>query len=242
MSNPFSKPRPPRSILAASLVAATMALAYGSTAAVAADMPMKAPAAPPYQWTGCYGGFNVGAGASGTNFTDTNDPADGNGSADGVGFLGGGQAGCNLQIGTIVSGLEGDFDYFRSNPNFLNNTIIPPGVQQSLTTNYLATVRPRFGIAADRNLAYLTGGVAFANASYTDNNMNAPGVASASRTLTGWTAGAGWEFAVTPMWTFRLEYLFAAFPRMSAVNAAVPFTGTADLTVQVLRAGVNYKF
>jgi len=205
-------------------------------------MPMKAPPEPVYSWTGCYAGANLGAGTSGSNFTDTNDPTDGNGSANAVGFAGGGQAGCNLQIRTMVFGLEGDFDYFRSNPNFFNNTNGLPGVQQSLTTNYLATVRPRVGIAADRNFAYITGGVAFANASYTDNNLTAPGVASVSRTLTGWAVGAGWEHAFSPMWTLRVEYLFASFPAMSAVNTTVPFTATADLTVQVLRAGVNFKF
>ena len=84
--------------------------------------------------------------------------------ADGV--LGGGQSGCNWQTGTVRAGLEGDFDYFRSNPQFNNNTnTLANGnafaIGQSLTTNYLATVRPRIGIAADRNLAYITGGAAF---------------------------------------------------------------------------------
>jgi hypothetical protein len=34
-------------------------------------------------------------------------------------------------------------------------------VTRSLTTNFLATVRPRLGVAADRNLFYITGGAAF---------------------------------------------------------------------------------
>ncbi len=71
---------------------------------------------------------------------------------------GGAQAGCNFQSGTLVYGLEGDFDYFHTNPQFNNNTnTLANGnafaISQSLTTNFLATVRPRIGIAADRNLA-----------------------------------------------------------------------------------------
>ena len=73
-------------------------------------------------------------------------------------MLGGGQLGCNWQTGTLVLGLEGDFEFVRSKPNYNNNTnTLASGaafsITQSLTTNYLATVRPRIGIAADRNLA-----------------------------------------------------------------------------------------
>lgn len=246
MSFRLTKARPPslELTLAACLFAAALPLPCFSSAAAAADMtmPMKAPPAPVYNWSGCYVGANLGGGTSGSNFTDTNDPLDGDGSANNIGFIGGGQVGCNFQTGMLVLGLEGDFDSFRSNPGFFNNTNGSLGVQQSLTTNYLATVRPRLGIAADRNFAYITGGVAFANASYTDNNLTASGVASASQTLTGWAAGAGWEYAFADRWTVRAEYLIAGFPTMSAVNTVVPFTGTADLTVQVLRAGVNFKF
>ena len=48
--------------------------------------------------------------------------ASGGGGANADGILAGGQVGCNLQSGTLVYGLEGDFDYFRSNPKFSNNT------------------------------------------------------------------------------------------------------------------------
>lgn len=227
------------------LVPCFIAFLLAGVAAARADemvMAVKAPPASVYNWSGCYIGANVGGGTSGSNFFDTFDPLDGNGSANNIGFVAGGQVGCNWQHQTLVLGLEGDFDSFRSNPNFFNNTNGPPGVQQSLTTNYLATVRPRIGIAADRNFAYITGGVAVTNASYTDNNLTAPGIASVSQTLIGWTAGAGWEHAFADRWTFRVEYLIAGFPTITAVNPTVPFTGTADLTVQVLRAGVNFKF
>ena len=144
---------------------------------MAADMPLKAPEAPAYQWSGCYVGLNLGGGASGTNFTTTvgpgthlldPDPAvvagSGGGGKNADGPLAGGQVGCNWQSGTLVLGLEGDFDYFHSTPGFSNNTntlsdgVTPFTISQSLTTNYLATVRPRIGIGADRNLAYITGG------------------------------------------------------------------------------------
>ena len=80
-------------------------------AAMAADMPMKAAVAPVFHWTGCYVGINGGGAASGSDFTSRVDPgthlvdpADlatvnsfGTGSANDLGFIGGGQAGCNFQ-------------------------------------------------------------------------------------------------------------------------------------------------
>jgi outer membrane immunogenic protein len=273
MSNPFvdTRPQAQRFIFAAYLVTATITFACGSTAAVAADMPMKAPAAPTYQWGGCYVGVNVGGGASGTNFGSTIDPGtylaaadaatvsgSGGGGANGDRILAGGQVGCNLQSGMLVYGLEGDIDYFHSNPQWNNNTnTLANGnafaISQSLTTSFLATVRPRIGIAADRNLAYITGGAAFTSISYTEGyvDANAPpgtGIASASRTLVGWTAGAGWEYAWADNWTVRAEYLYASFPTTSALGAitgaggANTLHGSTDLVIQLIRAGVNFKF
>jgi len=246
-------------------------------AAVAADMPMNMPvkaAAPPViNWTGCYVGANVGGGASGSNFDSAIDPGthlfdpdravvagSGAGSHGGDGLLAGGQVGCNIQSGLLVAGLEGDFDYFHSNPFFVNNTntlsdgVTPFTITQSVKTDYLATIRPRVGIASDRNLAYLTAGVAFARVNYleTYSDGGAPagsGSAAASKSLVGWVAGAGWEYALADHWTFRAEYLYAGFSKVNAVGAitdpgggANVLHGSSDLTIQALRAGVNYKF
>ena len=275
MCNPINTaaPRPYRTSLAISLLAASLAFTIHPTALMAADMAVKAPPEPAYQWTGCYVGVNAGAAASGTNFGTTVDPGthllgddpgvvsgDGTGSANAGAFIGGGQTGCNFQTGMAFIGLEGDFDYFRSTPRFINDTntlsdgATPFTITQSLTTDYLATIRPRVGIAADRNLFYVTGGAAFTRVSYSESYFDgaAPagaGVASVSKTLIGWTAGAGWEYALAQHWTFRAEYLFAQFPTVTAVSAITDgaggsnaLHGSADLTIQVLRAGLNLKF
>ena len=34
----------------------------------------------------------------------------------------------------------------------------------------------------------------------------------------GWTAGAGWEYAFAERWTVRAEYLFASFPTTNALG------------------------
>jgi len=250
-----------------------LSLMAGITAVQAADLPVKAPVVPSYNWGGCYVGLNAGAGGAGSDFTSTVGngthllPADvalvsnsGTGSTDATGFLGGGQAGCNWQSGLIVYGLEGDFDYFHSQPSFSNNTntlsdgVTPFAVTQTLTTDFLATVRPRIGVAADRNLAYITGGAAFTHVSYAQGYVDGAvppgaGSATASKALVGWTIGAGWEHAWTNNWTFKLEYLFASFPTTNAFGSIAdsagdtnPLHGSADLVIQTVRAGVNFKF
>jgi outer membrane immunogenic protein len=272
MRHPFTQRRsllgrfmPARRVLAVAVL-----LAGGSSVAVAADMPTKAPATPAaYQWTGCYAGINGGAGAGASNFDSSvgagtyltgTDPftvaRNGGGSHNNTTYAVGGQVGCNYQMGTVVFGLEGDYDYLPSQSQFNNNTSTlaagtPFAIGQSLTTNYLATVRPRIGIAADRNFAYITGGAAFTDASYSETYSDAAGglgSAAASKFLTGWTAGVGWEHAFSEHATFRFEYLYAGFPTTSAAGSITgpggsnPLLGSGDLVIQVLRAGLNYKF
>lgn len=255
------------------LIAAAV-LAFVATAASAADMAMKAPQpTTTYQWSGCYAGLNVGGGASGANLNSAVDPGthllapdpgvvtgSGSGGHSGDGLIAGGQVGCNMQSGLLVLGLEGDFDsfsshtWFSNNSNTLSDGVTPFTIGQSLTTNYLATIRPRLGIASDRDFAYLTGGVAFTRVSYLESYSDggAPagsGSAAASKSLVGWVAGAGWEHALADHWTFRAEYLYASFPTVNAVGTitdagggANTLHGSSDLAVQLLRAGVNYKF
>jgi outer membrane immunogenic protein len=266
-----TKPRPVWERRLYGIVGLALAGTLVTGSALAADMPMKAPEAPAYQWGGCYLGVNVGGGASGTNFGSAVDSGtylaagdaatvsgSGGGGANADGILAGAQAGCNFQSGTLVYGLEGDFDYFHTDPQFNNNTnTLANGnafaIAQSLTTDFLATVRPRIGIAADRNLAYITGGAAFTSVSYTTSYVDAnarpgTGTASASRALVGWTAGAAWEYAWADHWTVRAEYLLASFPTTNALGTIAGAGGTntlhgsTDLVIQLVRAGVNFKF
>lgn len=243
--------------------------------AAAADMPMQMKAAattPVFNWTGCYVGINAGGAASGSDFTSRLDPgthlvdpadlaiagATGTGSANDAGFIGGGQAGCNLQSGGFAFGIEGDWDDLRSTPKFTSpNGVLGTGdnvmVSQSLRTSSLATIRPRLGIVTDRNFLYATGGVAFAKVSYaqtyTDTLNAAVGTAAGSTTLVGWTVGGGWEWAWTDHVTLKTEYLFAKFPTTNVLGriadnagGANALHGSYDLTIQTARLGLNYKF
>jgi opacity protein-like surface antigen len=79
-----------------------------SLTARAADLPVKAPPAlpPPYNWSGFYLGANLGGA-----WTSGSLPIPGNNLYGGITeFIGGVQAGYNFQAGSLLLGVEGDFD------------------------------------------------------------------------------------------------------------------------------------
>lgn len=66
---------------------------------------------------------------------------------------------------------------------------------------------------------------------------------------TGWTAGAGVEYALSKEWTIKAEYLYVNFGSVTApgtvggpLGYASALSTSNDLTAQIARVGVNYKF
>jgi outer membrane immunogenic protein len=248
--------------------------------AMAADLAAKAPSpVPTFGWTGCYIGGNLGGGWSYSNFgtvMDLGNPlrfdfdvatvsAAGTGSATDNGtFVGGGQVGCNWQSGYFVVGLEGDIDAFRANSTLVGTGAVtgflgfPFEITNSVSTTWLATVRPRVGVAYGHSLLYVTGGVAVTNVRYTqtysDNVLFGPpfaavGASSVSQTKVGWTVGGGWEYAFTDNWSVKAEYLYVRFSSISTVGTVTDglggtnaLHGTADLQENIFRVGLNYRF
>jgi outer membrane immunogenic protein len=238
----------------------------------AADMYVKAPVyAPAFTWSGCYVGGNIGGAWSHSNFTTSLEPgthlglaanvaavgAAGTGSATDGGIIGGGQAGCNWQVGAWVWGIEGDFDGLSADPTFNGGGVLTTGngfaITNAMKADWLATVRPRLGYAFNRSLIYVTGGAAFMHLSYaqtySDTLFAGVGSSSASSTQAGWTVGGGWEYAWTNNWSTKVEYLYAHFSSISSVGGIVSTTGgtnvlqgSGDFSTQVVRAGLNYKF
>jgi outer membrane immunogenic protein len=125
-------------------------------------------------------------------------------------------------MGSFVIGLEGDGDYNSTNNN-------------GFKSDWLATVRGRAGWAWERVLFYGTGGAAFAPASVGAGSFFA-GSLGGSATMTGWTAGGGVEYAFTPNWTAKAEYLYVDFPSPSVGGTSFKFTDN------LIRGGINYKF
>ncbi|MEP9354737.1 outer membrane protein [Xanthobacter sp. KR7-65] len=212
-----------RLVARCALVSAFAAAGFAVPAA-AADMARpqtSAPAVVPqpvFSWTGFYIGGNAGYGWG------TGEDALGVAGIDPKGAFGGGQLGFNYQFGNnIVAGLEADIQGGDLSAG-------APGLSASLGT--LGTVRGRLGYAVGPVLPYVTGGFAYGNMS-----VDTLG-ASQSKTLTGWTAGAGLEYALTEHWTAKTEYLYTDLGSKFYDTLGA----SAGTTSQTARIGINYKF
>lgn len=224
--------------------------ALGICSAAAADLPAR-PAPPPaapvvygapnYSWTGLYVGGHFGGAYSGSSWSDP--VTGGNNTFNSMGFLGGGQVGANLQLNALVLGVEGDFSWLGGmGLNNKGNDSL--GNALSTKPNWTSTVTGRIGMAFDRLLVYGKGGLALAQdeSSLTDLGGN---VASTTFTRTGWTAGAGLEYALDNNWSARIEYDYLGFGSQ-ALNFSTPlapaYSTSANLNIQEVKAGIDFKF
>jgi outer membrane immunogenic protein len=143
-----------------------------------------------------------------------------------------------------------------------------PSVFNSLTAessiDWFGTARVRGGALVGNSLFYVTGGLAWGdvsvNASSTGNgtlfglfNISTwNGAVDHSDTKFGWTLGAGVEAKLNPNWSVKAEYLYidlgdvtASFPTVStgaATGVTATRTVSTDITAQIVRLGLNYKF
>jgi opacity protein-like surface antigen len=247
--------------------------------ASAADMAVKARPMPPpvplFTWTGCYIGGNVGytrgevtsdavpnaillstfqaPGAAAIQASaPTNIKPDG--------FTAGGGVGCNYQTGIFVIGVEGDINYSdlgysQIRGPFPTPTSVPHTWEERFQSQWFATARARGGLVlGERNLLYVTGGVAFAEYNWL-KAVDFPGFpgfryqAAFDDSRVGWVVGAGWEYAFNNNWSAKVEYLHMDFGRTSAVTPTPPaalagaaFTYSHNFREDVVRVGINYRF
>lgn len=141
-----------------------------------------------HDWTGCYLGGSAGWGWTRTDWIDT--PTGQNlGSHRADGWIGGGQAGCDVQSGKFLAGFEGMWDWAgikgsHFDPNFW-------GADLATRINSVATLAGRLGLAEGDVLYYVKGGGAWIKESLEVQLSPIPIVGSNRRQ--GWMVGAGIE-------------------------------------------------
>jgi outer membrane immunogenic protein len=260
------------------VVAAAFAVLAATSAASAADMAPRYTKAPPpiaaiaYNWTGFYIGVNVGGGWAedraivanefdgGLPFISGTFPGFGTfGSRNASGIFGGGQIGYNWQAAgsPFVLGLEADFQGSDIKGSQIATIpyIDPANTFTYGTTEHLrwfGTVRGRVGYAWDRFMIYATGGFAFGEVrtslAMTDTfGFDAAGTFTSTRT--GYTVGAGGEYAFSPNWSLKLEYQYLDLGRRTVLvpefdPGPTTFTvgDTQRLDYHTVRLGLNYKW
>jgi outer membrane immunogenic protein len=241
-----------RRLLLSGAAAAALAMPAGA-ADLPARMPMKGPImpAPGYVWTGCYVGVHLGGGFGRTEF----DVAGASASVDTSGFIGGGQIGCDYQWAPgWVIGVQGQAAWadITGDSGIAAVTVGGFGVatgQLHSKTDFLASATGRLGYGVDRWLLYVKGGVAFAHDKYNLDGtfLGVPFDFASDQTRTGWTAGAGLEWAFWTNWSAMLEYQYYDFGTdtinlglTTAPAIAIPFN-IRD-TIHTVKAGVNFRF
>lgn len=194
------------------------------------------------------------------------------------GVLGGVQIGYNKQINRFVWGFEADYAW--ANINGTGTRITPVGVvgtnDVTTTTNAVSerldgigTVRGRLGFLPTPSfLLYATGGFAYGRTSSSTaismvhtfggvvgGDTFTPTAGAASKTIAGWTVGAGAEWGFAPHWSVKAEWLYYDLGNLNysagsitgIAGGGLPFTlvnvtSSARFTGNIARVGINYQF
>ncbi len=236
------------------ILTAAAAVVLSSSLAMAADMAAPAPApaykAPPpapavFNWTGCYVGGNIGYGSAHEQWnygyyagTDYNQDY---GSHRTSGVLGGGQFGCDYQMGVWVVGAEGDFSFTGAKGDHAYSSYF-----QNTKLDWIATATARIGYAFDNSLIYVKGGAAWDRGSY---DMTLSGISYSDKiTRSGWTIGGGWEYGFAPHWSVKVEYNYIKFGfhdvwwNYQYASPPDPWSFHVDQAINVVKLGLNYRF
>jgi outer membrane immunogenic protein len=78
-----------------------------------------------------------------------------------------------------------------------------------------------------------------------DNQLSITGPAAAfseSHMHSGWTIGGGLEYMFLPNWSGKVEYMYADYSNATYLAAFAPGGVGLGLTVNTVKAGVNYHF
>ena len=220
--------------------AALGAAAFG-TPVSAADMAVKSPAmnAAVYNWTGFYVGGHVGYG-DGSLGPDTNPlPLQGVFFPHTVtGGIGGFQVGYNHQFANrFVLGVEADATFVG--PIDLPRRRLGPF---NSSIDYVGTVRGRAGYSFGTRMPYITGGFAWGHSQVRVNDAAGNVISEPGQYQTGWTVGAGAEFALSGNWTAKLEYDYVDLSRRTLGLNDFGMPGVSiEPRLQMLKFGLNYQ-
>ena len=209
-------------ILSAAILAALAAPAAAADAVADIAPAPEAQAAEAFTWTGGYLGVQGGGGWLDGKFSVPGDSI----SEDFNGGLISGFVGYNYQFGDWVIGAEGDLTY-----NWNDNKYDIFGTDVKVGTDLAGSVRARAGYAFDNALIYTTAGW-----TATSGYVEVPGIGDVDRTFSGYTVGAGVDYAFTNNIFARAEYRFNDFGSKTIEGVKV------DLDQHQVTFGIGVKF
>src|ERR1700736_4612185 len=228
--------------------------------------PAPLPIEEPCRWTGFYIGGHIGDGWGDATWRDADTGGIGAEAAFGPeatflvdqhqgGFLGGGQAGYNYQIGSwFVIGAEGDFSYSDVRARSVKKLSEEANIFET-SNDWLGTVAGRIGVTFHHVLFYGKGGVAFVHERYGWDHgdffgpiENQADKFRADDTYAAGMAGGGIEYAINCHWSVKGEYnhIFLGTEDIhgTRIDDGIPEQETfrVDLNHDSVKFGLNYKF
>ncbi len=245
------------------LLSTTMLTAFVSLPAGAVDLPRTSKKAKPAVtsqqalWSGVYGGGHIGAavlskanltGGEGAFFTA---PTDGSKSFDISGALLGAHLGLDVRQDNLVFGVVGDLDTSTFAGSTTGGSELGYSSTLAVKHDWFTSLRGRVGYAMDNVLLFGTGGWALSGetASGTISYIGSPlANYQVSKTVSGWVAGGGIDYAVNDRWTIGAEFLHYDFGKVDMTsalpngsnNGGVPIETSS--AINVIRLDVSYKF
>ncbi|MDC7789807.1 outer membrane beta-barrel protein [Rhodoplanes sp. TEM] len=223
-------------------------MAAGVLPAGAADLPARmpapAPAAAVWSWTGLYLGSHAGNAwdrtdwLGGTGMLATLPRFEGTGTAGG-GFAGA-QIGYNYQTGPWVLGveLEGSAADLDGNARCALAMAIC-----NTRVDAMGTLTGRLGWTFDNVLLYGRAGAAYAHAEHILTAYDAENPLKGDSHRFGWTVGGGVEYAVSPVWSAKLEYDYLHFgaDQTTVADAAVSYEIETRQDIHRVKVGINRR-
>ena len=250
------------------LLAGVASAAFLAANSARAAEPLPPPPPPPvFSWTGCHIGPHIGLATGRVTWQDTvpDGNIDGamlNGVAisqrtaitDTSGGIYGGQLGCDWQFPatSLVIGFEGTVDGANIEGTNQDEFNAPWPLRNNV--DLFGTVTGRLGYAVpgmNNVLLFFRGGILFADTRYEIENRGVT-LGTPSATRTGWTVGAGIEWAFAPAWSLFIEgnyhdtdrYIETFDDAFAVLTGSIfpPFTIRTRTTYETLKLGVNFRF
>jgi outer membrane immunogenic protein len=214
-----------------------MALSMGSVPARAAE--------PVYNWTGFYVGLQGGGMWGHKDLTEyvlaTGAPTGFRRNFTYEGAFGGAHLGYNAQVGTFVFGLEADAEITDVDGDFV--TAI--GLHFSSRQHWQASLRARIGFTpVERLLAYVTAGAAFTRFTH-DWDLRPAGIPAAETFRTsasGFTIGAGAEYALTRQISVRGEWRYTDYGTLTFDWPLANGFYRLESNMHAVRGAISYRF
>jgi outer membrane immunogenic protein len=187
-----------------------------------------------YIWAGYYLGLYAGGAFGQSSHASELGPLLSTGNFPVSGAMVGGTIGFNFQRDNLVAGIEFDAGWANIKGNTSNNC---GGLICETSNPGIVTLRARLGYAFDRILPFVTIGGALG-----DVRAEVIGSGATNPQKAGLAIGAGVEYALGTNWTAKAEYLYVDFGKTTCSDCNLGFADTVTLKINVLRAGLNYKF